>query len=64
MRPARRRSGAAKGVPGPRCPQLFPQVSDALKRGRLRRHWRVSCPRKLAHKRPRLQESVPRWQPA
>ncbi|CAK0802812.1 unnamed protein product [Prorocentrum cordatum] len=39
---------------------MAPHMSDATNRGRLRRHWRVSCPRRVARESPRLQCGVPR----
>eukprot|EP00959_Pyramimonas_sp_CCMP1952_P062375 1304048-Pyramimonas_sp.AAC.1 len=39
-------------------------MSDSTQRGRLRRHWRASCLRKVARKRPRLQCGVSRWRSA
>eukprot|EP00959_Pyramimonas_sp_CCMP1952_P346529 7257946-Pyramimonas_sp.AAC.1 len=38
-------------------------VSDARIRARLRRQWRVSCPRKVARKRPCFKCCVPRGRP-
>ncbi|CAK0816445.1 unnamed protein product [Prorocentrum cordatum] len=51
-------SGASGGVETCRSCR---HVSDTKKRCRLRRHLRVSCPRMLAWKRLRLQQSVSRW---
>ncbi|CAK0789133.1 unnamed protein product [Prorocentrum cordatum] len=39
-------------------------MGDGRKQGRLRRRWRVSCPRQVAREHLRLQCSVPRWRPA